>query len=196
MSLKIVFTIISTAIGLIAFFPYLKDIFSLKTKPHIYTWLIWGITQGTAVVGIWSGGGGWGNLNLITGTVLVIVVFLFSFKYGTKNITKGDTIILVAALLAVLVWWQLHQLLLATFMVSVVDLIGYIPSFRKSYKEPWSETLISWVAFVVSDVFALLALDHYNLLTTTYLTAIIIANTTLFFFCLLRRLYVSKPSNF
>ncbi len=52
MDIKIISTIIATIIGVIAFFPYLKDIFSLKTKPHVYTWLIWVITQGTAVLGI------------------------------------------------------------------------------------------------------------------------------------------------
>lgn len=193
MNIKIIFTIIATVIGVAAFLPYLRDTLSLKTKPHAYTWLIWALTQGTAVVGIWYGGGGWGGLNLTVGTIFVVGVFLFSLKYGTKNITKGDKIILVAALAAILVWWQLDKPLLAVLMVSAVDVIGYIPSFRKSYQEPWSETLISWAAFAVSNIFALLALNEYNLLTTTYLVAITVANISLFLLCFFRRPFVQKP---
>jgi hypothetical protein len=193
--MKIFFTILSAVIGTIAFYPYVRDIFFLKTKPHAYTWLIWSITQGTAVVGILYGGGGWGGLNLVMGTLLVMSVFLFSLRYGTKNITKTDTAVLIAALLAVVIWWQLHEPILAIFMVSAIDILGYIPSFRKSYHEPWSETLVSWLAFVASDVFALFALSEYNFLTMTYIVAIIIANLSFFIFCLSRRHFVLKPKS-
>jgi hypothetical protein len=193
--MKIFFTILSAVIGTIAFYPYVRDIFFLKTKPHAYTWLIWSITQGTAVVGILYGGGGWGGLNLVMGTLFVMSVFLFSLRYGTKNITKTDTAVLIAALLAVVIWWQLHEPILAIFMVSAIDILGYIPSFRKSYHEPWSETLVSWLAFVASDVFALFALSEYNFLTMTYIVAIIIANLSFFIFCLSRRHFVLKPKS-
>jgi hypothetical protein len=194
MDTKIILTIIATIIGVAAFFPYLRDTFSLKTKPHAYTWLIWAITQGTAVFGIWYGGGGWGALNLTVGTLFVIAVFLFSLKYGTKNITKSDTAILIAALSAIVVWWQLDKPLISVIMVSVIDVIGYVPSFRKSYQEPWSETLISWILFSVSNIFAILALKEYNLLTVTYLAAITSVNIALFLFCFFRRQFVLKPN--
>jgi len=194
MDVKIILTVIATAIGVVAFFPYLRDTFSLKTKPHAYTWLIWAITQGTAVFGIWYGGGGWGALNLTIGTLFVIVVFLFSIKYGTKNITKSDTAILVAALSAIIIWWRLDQPLISVIMVSMIDVIGYIPSFRKSYQEPWSETLISWILFSASNIFAILALEEYNLLTVTYLAAITSANIALFLLCFFRRKFFPKPN--
>ena len=194
MDVKIILTVIATAIGVVAFFPYLRDTFSLKTKPHAYTWLIWAITQGTAVFGIWYGGGGWGALNLTIGTLFVIVVFLFSIKYGTKNITKSDTAILVAALSAIIIWWRLDQPLISVIMVSMIDVIGYIPSFRKSYQEPWSETLISWILFSASNIFAILALEEYNLLTVTYLAAIMSANIALFLLCFFRRKFFPKPN--
>jgi len=168
MDIKIILTIIATIIGVVAFFPYLKDTFSLKTKPHAYTWLIWAITQGTAV--------------------------LFSLKYGTKNITKSDTAILIAILVAIVVWWQLDQPLISVIMVSVIDVIGYVPSFRKSWREPWSETLISWVLFSISNIFAILALKEYNLLTVTYLAAITSANIALFLLCFFRREFIPKPN--
>ncbi|MFA6475705.1 MAG: hypothetical protein WCV88_05975 [Patescibacteria group bacterium] len=103
MSVKIILTLMATAVSIVAYFVYLRDVFSLKTKPHVYTWLIWAITQGTATLGIWYGGGGWGALSLTIGTFFIIAVFLFSLKYGTKNITKSDVMMLVISLCAILV---------------------------------------------------------------------------------------------
>jgi hypothetical protein len=190
--IKTFFVILSVAAGLAAFLPYLRDIISRKTKPHVYTWLIWAITQGTATVGIYYGGGGWGGLELTIGTLFVIAIFLFSLKYGTKNITKADTIILIIVLIAILLWWQLKQPLLSVLMVSAIDVFGYMPTFRKSYQNPWSETLTSWILFAMSDIFSILALSSYNLLTVTYLISIATANIALFLFCILRRSFIDK----
>jgi len=79
-------------------------------------------------------------------------------------------------------------------MVSVIDVIGYVPSFRKSYQEPWSETLISWILFSASNIFAILALKEYNLLTVTYLAAITSANIALFLICFFRRKFIPKSN--
>jgi len=193
MDVKILFAIFSVAAGMAAFLPYLRDIFSRKTKPHAYTWFIWAITQGTATLGIYYGGGSWGGLELAIGTVFVVSIFLFSLRYGTKNITKTDTIILILALIAILFWWLLKKPLISVLMVSFIDILGYIPSFRKSYKDPWDETLISWILFSVSDIFSILALSKYNLLTASYLISIGIANICLFIFCFSRRYFVRKP---
>lgn len=171
-----------------AFLPYVFDIFKLKTKPHAFTWLIWALTQGTATYAIFYGGGGIGGLELLIGTILIALVFLFSLKYGTKDITKTDGLILFVCLLSILVWWQLKQPVLSVIMVSAIDVAGYIPTFRKSYKNPWSETVATWLLFVVSDFFAILALNKYNFLTVTYLATILITNASLFLLCISRRI--------
>jgi hypothetical protein len=192
MDIKILLSVISALVMIFAYFPYLRDVILLKTKPHSYTWLIWIITQGTALAGMWVGGGRWGLLSLLVGTILVGVVFLFSLKYGTKNITKEDTIILIFAICAILVWWQLDKPLLSIIMVTLIDILGYVPTFRKSYFEPQSETLSAWFWFIVSNIFAILALSQYNLMTAMYISAITLANISLFSFCLIRRKFVSK----
>jgi hypothetical protein len=190
--MKIIFTIIATTLGLIGFLPYLRDILKLKTKPHIYTWLIWSITQTTAVIGIIKGGGSWGGLNLIVGTIFVIAISIFSIKYGSKNITKRDTIILILAILSIIVWWQLKQPILSIIMISIIDLVGYIPSIRKAYQDPWSETLSTWLLFSIGNIFAFMALYEYNLLTTTYLVSITLANIVMFLICIFRRRTIKR----
>ena len=192
MDIRIIFSILATITAVIGYLPYLRDIFAKKTKPHTYTWLIWTITLLTATAGTYYGGGKWGGFYLATLVIPVVLVFLLSLKYGTKDITKSDTTVLILTLVAILVWWQLKQPLLSIFMVSAIDFAGYIPSFRKTYKDPSSETISAWIWFLVSNALGILALEQYNLLTTTYLIASLTANATIFLICILRRPYIKK----
>ena len=190
LDIKLVFSIIATLITIIwGFFPYIRDIFRNKTKPHIYTWLIWTITQGVATVGLIYGKGGWGALELLIGTFFVFIIFLLSFKYGTKNVAKLDTVMFVVALLFFVIWTQVQDPLLAVFMVSIVDILGYMPSFRKTFQEPWTETVTTWLLFAIGNIFVMLSLGQYNLLTLTYLVSIATANIILVAICLVRRKY-------
>ncbi len=192
MELKIALSILGIIIGETSLLLYIKSIFSGTSKPHTYSWLIWTITQSTAVFGLWYGGGGPGAWSLTIGTIFVFSIFLLSLYRGTKDITKWDTLTLIAALCAVLVWWQLHNPLLAVLMVSLIDFIGYMPQIRKAFSDPWSENILSWIGFTASNTCALLALTAYNALTMTYLLTLSLANIILIAVCLTRRTLIVK----
>lgn len=192
MDWKLAAAILSAIFILAAYYPYLRDMFRGATKPHAYTWLVWLLTQGTATVAVWRGGGAWGIVGIGASTLLVAVVFVLSLRYGTRDITRSDTFALFAAIVAIVVWWQLANPVAAVLMVSAIDAIGYIPTYRKSYKDPWSETLSFWVAQFVGNALAIVALSSYNLLTVTYLATLFTANVVLFSLCFARRPFVSK----
>jgi hypothetical protein len=193
MELKLVFAVIATVISTASFYPYFRDIFRGMTKPHLYTWLIWTVTTGTATAAIWRGGGGVAVVSPAISVVLTFFVFLLCFRYGTKNITVSDTLILVGALASVFIWWQLKNPLLALIVATGTDLLGYVPTIRKSWFEPWSESILSWVTWIVSIAFSILALEAYNPLTLTFLVPITAANLFLVGICLARRPAVPKP---
>lgn len=191
---KVLIAITAIVVGIGAFIPYFSDIFKKKTTPHAYTWLIWLITQGTATAGIIYGNGGLIGYGLILGTGLVFLIFLLSLKYGTKNITLSDILILCLALIAIVVWWQLHNPVLAVFMVGAIDAMGYIPTYRKLYIEPWSESLGSWFLFSISYILSIASLREYNLLTVPYLSICLTANLLLVTICIVRRRSIPKPA--
>ena len=176
MSLPLAFSLFATLLTVVAFFPYIRDMFLRKTTPHLYTWLIWGITQGTAVFGMIAGGGAVASISFAVATVLVLFVCVCSLRYGTKHITRFDTTLLFVALGAIVLWWFLDNPLLSVVLVTAVDLIGYVPSIKKAYKEPQSETLSTWVLFSIGNIFAILALSEFNFLTLTYMGAITLGN--------------------
>lgn len=192
--LKLLFGIIAAVISVTAYIPYLKGMIAGRIRPHLYTWLIWTLTTGTAVAGLWYGKGGWATVSATIGFILTFLFFLLSFRYGTKNITRSDTIVLAIALGAIALWWQLDEPLLAIVVVSLIDLFAYIPTYRKSWEDPWSEAILPWMLWILYGCFLILALENYNPLTLTFiLTTTLAANLVLIIILAVRRRIVSKP---
>lgn len=193
---RMIMSFFAALASILGFVLYAKNIFALKTKPHIYTWAVWILTQGTAAVALVYGGGGWAALGMFVGVAVVTIVFLLSFKYGTTNIRTTDTIALVTALVAIIIWWQLNNPLLAVLMVSTIDGIGYIPTFRKTFEEPSTETRAYWFYALLNSSFSILALAEFNMLTLSYLITITVANAGMWFMLLVlqRKSFRSNPN--
>jgi hypothetical protein len=192
MELKILFACVAIILMLVGYYPYLKDLFLRKTQPHLYTWLIWAITATIASAGVFVGGGDLGVLPMLAGTIMVIVVCLLSTIYGSKNITRSDTITLLLALAAIVIWIQVGSPLIAVLLVTAIDAFGYIPTFRKTYQEPWTETSTFWLLITISYLFTILASSELNMLTTSYLITIGSINILLFILIHIRRKTIEK----
>ncbi|MBY0539617.1 hypothetical protein K2P56_04300 [Patescibacteria group bacterium] len=190
---KTIFFLIAFCLAVSAYIPYFLGIFKGETKPHAYTWLIWTITTGIGTAGVWYGGGGLPAITFATTTLLTFIIFLLSLKFGTKNITAGDTITLLAALTAVFVWVGLNNPLWSVILGISIDLIGYWPTVRKAFAEPWSESSLAWVLWTLAPLFSLLALDTYSLLTTAYYWPIFVVNALCVVMFSIRRHTLPKP---
>lgn len=187
MEIKTLFAILAALIGTISFIPYLRSVYRHETRPHLYTWLIWSITQGTAAFGIVQGGSSVASIGLASGVIFIVTIAISSFWYGTKDITHSDTMTLIAALIAVFVWFGLDDPYTSIVMVTAIDAIGYIPTWRKSMTDPYSENILTWIGFTVGNTFSILALNSYNTLTLSYLAMLMVANPITIGICLLYR---------
>lgn len=188
MDLKIFLGISAGVLTVSSFIPYFSSILTGRTTPHSYTWLIWSITQGLAAVVIFQGGGGiFSALSVGAGALLSLVVFLTSLTKGTEHIHVLDSVILLVALLATILWWRFNHPTFSIIMVSFIDAIGFVPTYRKTLIEPRSESLPAWALYLVGNVCALLALAQYNILTTLYIATMIGATTILIALILLKR---------
>ncbi len=188
--------ITGTAAGLLSFvsyIPYIRGMVLRRNEPHPYSWLIWGITTTTVAFGVLIGGGGYGVIPVFAWAILSSTVFLLSLRYGTKNITTWDAVAFAAAFGAIVLWWQFHAPLPAMLALTLIDALAYLPTIRKSYEEPRSESLSAWTLFSLVPCFGLLALSEYTLLTTVYLLMSLAMNVFVMVICLSRRHAVPKP---
>lgn len=175
---KLIWMILGLVITAVSLGYYLLDTYQGNSIPHVYTWLIWSITQGTATWAARKGDGGMETWSLGIGTVLVVTVFIFSIIFvGASVITTTDTVMLVMAIIAIVIWWRFDQAgFPALVLVTCIDIWGYLPSYEKVWYNPSSESLLSWIGITLSGVFALAAAKSYNKMTVTYVGALTVAS--------------------
>src|SRR6185436_3517360 len=95
---------LSTALAIYCGIPYIFSILRGETKPHQFTWLIWAIMNGIIVVSHVLEGAR--ASMLISGVFLVYsaVEFGLSFKYGVRNSSRYDKLLLGLSLVTIGVW--------------------------------------------------------------------------------------------
>ncbi len=179
--------IVSVMLTITAFSFYFRSIFRRETKPHMFSWLIWGLTTGIGYIGQVAGGAEAGSWVLGVTSVICFTVFVLSFWYGTKNVYKLDWFSLFIALVAIVLWQITDDLLVSVVLVTVADLIGTIPTLRKCYSYPWDETVIHFSIEFSKFLISFLAMSAFNPLTVLYPLGAMLSNLSLVLMIVWRR---------
>lgn len=187
MDLKVALGIIATIIAFVSYVPYFRDIIRGQTKPHAFSWLIWGLLTGIAFIGQLidnAGPGSW-----VTGftTIVCLFIFIFALQRGEKHITKSDQISLAGAIMAIGLWLVTSDPLLAIILITVIDALGFYPTFRKSFYKPDQETAITYTLSAVKFAIAILALETYTIITWLYPASLVVMNAGFVVMLLVRR---------
>lgn len=185
--LKTVIAVIAVALVFIGYIPYFKDIIRGKTIPHVYSWFIWTLETFIIYALQVSGGAGpgaWTNLAVI---IIGISIFLLGLRNGKKDITKTDTVFFILSFVALFLWLVVKQPVLSVILVSSIDILGFVPTVRKSWNKPHSETLSMWELGALRHFLSILALNQYNLLTWFNPALWVIANALFSGILIIRR---------
>ncbi|PJE76115.1 hypothetical protein COV04_01125 [Candidatus Uhrbacteria bacterium CG10_big_fil_rev_8_21_14_0_10_48_11] len=186
-SYKLLFGYLGTAFALVSYLPYFRDILHGVTKPHVFTWLIWGVLNATVFSIQLAAGGGAGAL--ITGIVALanFSIAVLALRHRADKFTKTDWLTLTAAFGAILLWRLVNLPAVSVALIAFTDVLGFLPSYRKGFLKPFEETISSWGLGAVSFLFALFALETYTLATWLYPTALVLLNGGFTLMLLVRR---------
>ncbi len=175
MNLKIILGLIAALFALGSAFLYIRDIFRGNTKPHIYTWLIWAILTIIGFLGQLHGGGGPGAWATGVTSIYTVFVFFLSFRYGTPDITNFDKICLTLAVISIVPWLLTQNVLLSVILATFTDIIGFLPTMRKTWNAPRSESLGSMYFDALKHGLSIVSLQRYSLITWFYPAGVLFA---------------------
>jgi hypothetical protein len=170
---------------------YIRSILLGKTKPHFYTHFVWAILTFIAFFAQLHDKGGAGSWATGATALTILATAILALKYGTKDITRGDKISLAAALLAIIPWVLTDNPLWSVILITLIDIIAYYPTIRKSWHKPHEEALLSYSIGSVKFFLSVVSLSNFTVVTMLYPVAIIIANIVLISLCLWRRKILS-----
>ena len=184
---KIIFGFAAAIIGFIGLVPYIRDVFRGKTKPHAFSWFVWGLLESIAFLAQLSKGGGFGALfTALTAAVTFFIAWL-AILQKDQQITLFDFIAFVGAIIGILLWVITKNPLLAVIAVAVADALGFLPTFRKAYVKPHEETLIEFALSALKWIVAIPALGALNITTWLYPASLFVTNSTFVVMVLIRK---------
>lgn len=187
MDKKTLFGFIALGITPIQYGPYILDILKQKTHPHAFSWFVWGLPCGIVFLAQWAAGGGAGAWATGATAMACTVIFMLSLFYGERHITRLDCLALSIALAAIGLWGVTNNPLGAVILITSADLLGFIPTLRKSIAKPHEETISMYGCGTIKWLFALAALGQFYLTTWLYPLAMLVSMGFFTLFLLVRR---------
>ena len=186
--------IMTVIIGIVSYIPYIRDMFRWTTKPHVFSWFLRWIASLILFIGKWdSGAGAWSRANL-----LLVGVCFFIAGYGlshdsSKYITLSDYIVGALALLAFVLYFLTDGRFRPMFLINITDILSFIPSIRKSWYDPLSETSSMYLISGIKFCLMLFATAEYSFITLSNTILWIFLNFSFVMFLHIRRRQLSNP---
>lgn len=163
------FGIASGVLSTFAYIPYIIDTIAGRTQPQRASWLIWSVLGSIALVSqIYEGAtvSLWFAGVQVTGTV---IVFALSIRAGSGVfLSKTDNFILVAAGIGLVLWYFTETAAYALAITISISLLGGVATVTKAWRDPDSETLITWVVSLIASVCAVLSVGKFDLIILAY----------------------------
>ncbi len=175
--MKEIVAYIAVVLAIIGNLPYLRDIIKKRVQPHPYTWLVWSIVSCIIFFGQLAKGAGYGAIPTAASEIFTIIIFFFSLRYGFKHIQKTDTIFLIIALLGIIPWVLTKDPTISVIIAVSIDLVAFMPTIRKTYRHPETETPVLYSMNVLRHILMLFSMQAYNIATTLHSVAMITTNT-------------------
>ena len=174
--MKEIFSVVAVVLTFLGYIPYYRDILKGKTHPHIYSWSLWGLL--TILIVALQIKGGAGPAVWVTAAVGLpcFGVVALSLKRGKKDITVSDTVTAILSLVAIGFWLVADQPVISIVLVVVADVLAFYPTVRKSWDQPYAETLSLYVTNTLRFCLALLAVENYTILSSLWIVVWAVMN--------------------
>jgi hypothetical protein len=185
--------VVAAFASLIAAIVYIRSMFKGNTKPNKVTWFMWSIAPLIATAAAISKGVSWAVLPVFMSGFCPLLIFASSF-FTKKTYWKLSTFDYFCGTLsgmALVFWFATNDPNLAIALAIVSDTFAAIPTFKKSWSNPETESAWPFIvgffgpmtSFAVATIwsFSELAFPVY-LIVINFLLAFSVYNKKLLFF--------------
>jgi hypothetical protein len=171
--------IVATAVAFVNYLPYLIGVIRQTIHPHAFSWIIFTIITATISVAQFSAGAGAGAWATGATAITTFVIAMFALRNGGYRVTRSDKLSFAGALIAIPVWIISANPLAAVIILTVIETLGFIPTYRKAFSRPYDESRFAFSLTILKYVLALGAMQTYTLTTILFPIALIVLSSVL-----------------
>ncbi len=166
------------AISLVGVISYIKDMLQGKAKPNRVSWLMWSIAPLIATFAALSTGVTLAVIPVFMsgfGPLLVFTVSLFK-KDAYWKLTKFDFFCGALSLLALILWYITKNPIIAIVFSILSDLLAAVPTIKKAWNHPESESSMAFIAGILSAATSFFAIKELGFTSLAFPIYLILVN--------------------
>jgi hypothetical protein len=183
--------VLSAILAFLGSSAYIRDTLKGKTKPNRVTWLMWALAPliGTAAA-VSADANLWVTFRVFLSGFFPLIIFFVSFinPQSFWKLTTFDLLCGACSLLALIVWLGLGNPQSAILLAVVGDGFAVLPTVRKSWTNPETETGITYVTGLAATLLVLPSIPIWNIENSAFPIYLLVANVLLIFAVYRRRI--------
>lgn len=176
--------VLSAVISITGASAYIRDTLSGKSKPNRVTWGMWALSPLIGTVAAFSANADvWATTRIFLAGFLPLLVFIASFVNPKSywRLTIFDLLCGVCSILALVVWGITSSPIFAILIAATGDGFATLPTLKKAWVHPETETGITYIAGFVSVLLIIPSIPVWNIENSAFQAYLLIANTLLLF---------------
>jgi hypothetical protein len=176
------FIFVGFTLNLIGSLSYVIATLKGKTRPNRVTWFMWALAPLIAFVAQLSEDVGIQSLLTFAVGFGPLMVFTASFvnRKSVWRLTAFDMVCGALSLLGLLGWLITRHGNTAILFSILADGLAAVPTLRKSWTEPQSESSIVFGLAAINAIITLLTIDHFTFANSAFATYILAMCVVLF----------------
>lgn len=192
MNLDIVLILISILLSIYGSYKYIYDTIKGTTRPNRVSQSLWAVAPLIGVGAAISSGADWMTTvrTFMAGFVpLMILIASFANKNGYWKTTKFDYFCGMFSIIALVLWLIIDLPVYAVLLAAIADLFAAVPTIKKSWTNPESETGIAYILSLISVLVILPTIKVFDIQNTAFQIYLILVNIIIIFSIYRRRIF-------
>lgn len=188
MSLDVTLVLISVCLSLYGSYNYIYDTIKGTTRPNRVSQSLWAIAPLIGVgAAISSGAGLLTTVRIFMARFVPLTVLIASYanKTGYWKTTRFDYLCGLFSVAALVLWLLIDLPVYAVLLAALADCFAAIPTIKKSWTNPESETGIAYIMSLFSVIVILPTIHVFDIQNTAFQIYLLIVDTVLVY-CIYR----------
>ena len=160
--------ILAIAVGFAGDVTYTYSILKGKSRPHMFSWIIWSVVGGVTFAAQYVKQAGAGAWLTAYGAATCVFFAILAWRQGSLEASRFDYAAFAVALAAIPLWYLTGDPLWSMLLVTAINIVGCYFTIKKGYFKPYEENVFCYAAFGLMYYIGLFALESYSFVTVFY----------------------------
>ena len=179
--------LLSVALAILAAIIYIAQTLRDEVRPHPLSWFLFGILSLTGYLIQRDEGARQGSWTLMAMTVICFLFVAASVARGERSFSRREWAFAVAGGAVFVVYLFTRQSNVAAALTTLVDALGYGPTFVRGWSQPKKDSAASFALNGVKFVPSLMAMDPISFATSFYPATLLVLNAAVAIMLVMRR---------